>query len=418
MNVNRVKNKLIKICFVAMFFNAYQITQLGTYAVTATTIALAALIIFGFMTLPAQIKNISLSFLASEFVFFIYIVISFLYAKSRPGGIMPSLNSVMLAIFFQVALLMSLRTGTWKQSENDVHFFHKIVNIAAGYGIYQVIGQPIGLPLVNPWINGHMVEGFNWTETGTTLISGIGLHRAHALFTEPSMFSQIIAINILIYLLYDKSGSSKWILLNIIALLASGSGTGMIVLAVGVICLILMGKIKLTSTTLETFGVLLIGFVLLQIFASDAIVSIFNRAQEIFGSGSVNTMQAGWTTSSGYVRFFGVWKICKLAMSQAPLLGIGPGTVDQFISSLALGIRLTSDNGFVRIIIEIGLLGLLSYLVTMTYLVKQINNNNKWFFVVIFILLHFLGNTFLLDTYWILLIFFSYSVDLNQKEDL
>jgi hypothetical protein len=331
------------------------------------------------------------------------------------------ITSAILCAFLFAVYLQSSREMNSMQLQAEVNFFQNIVNISAVYAIYQMIGQLIGLPFVNPWIDGYMVEGYNWTATGTTTVSlgGIVLHRAHALFVEPSIMSQFLAINILIYAYNWNRRSLKYVILNALALILSFSGTGILLLIGGVAYMLLVNKSKkVKSNALKAVAVGICAIILGYAAAPSVIITLLNRVNELF-SGAGNS----GGTSSGFVRFVGVWTVLAYSLKLNPVLGNGIGSRGQFVTSLNFATRYTTDNGFVRVCIDLGVIGLFLYVLFLIHCYKNANSGLLKLLFFIIILLNFTGEPFLQSYYWALIYFFNikckdlYEEKINENID-
>ena len=122
--------------------------------------------------------------------------------------------------------------------EAHIELFSMIMNAMAIYGIYQFFGRIFSLPFCDLIIEGHMVPGFNWSNSIYSF--GIIVERSNAIFREPSFFSQFLAMNILIYAnkLLKEDIKLKYFLLaflNLSAMILSFSGTGFIILFFGLV---------------------------------------------------------------------------------------------------------------------------------------------------------------------------------------
>lgn len=415
---SKTKQYLLRLMMISLFFDSYCFTYVGNFPVTLFTILSVALIVYALL----HVKSILRKSNSTQLMFgllFVFIVFVNLFLTSN-NGISKGNNtmSAFQAVYFVIIFILSQRMLSSDEIEREIGIFQKAVNIAALYGIIQIALQLIGFS-GDLWIPGHMVLGYNWTANGTGLIGTTGLHRAHAFFREPSIYSQFLAVNILIYMANNPRKNMRFIVLNALAILVSMSGTGILLVAIGLIYfLIVSGNRKLQKYGLYSVAIGLAALVLLYVFANDIFMSLYLRAYEIFGGSnnvSAEMIQNGWTTSSGFVRFIGVWRVQVESMKEHFWLGCGIGTGEEFVRYLNYGVRYTLDNGFVRVAVELGVIGVLTYIGLIVGGMKEKRFRNSTLIVVVFIAMNFLNNTFSQNYFWGLMAFFN-MVSINNKD--
>jgi len=208
-----------------------------------------------------------------------------------------------------------------------------------------------------------MVPGYNWTNN----MSMFGSHafRSNAIFLEPSFFSQFLAINILLYcmLVVEKKYQKKdlmWLVINVLALLTTFSGTGLIILFVGGGIYTIQGKSKKQLKRI-LLGVLVVGLtgiiwgpILLSTeWGLDIAKFFFRRLTELTGRQGKHV--------SGYIRFISGFKVIEGIWNQniiGALFGGGMGSATRY-NSLFQG---TIDNsGYFKVAGELGMIGLLIF---------------------------------------------------------
>lgn len=414
-NKGGIRNTLIRLLLISIFFDAYSILYIGSYPVTMFTICAILMFLYSILNFKATFKHVPDSALVCIVLFMVYILFNMFFTVNNINIQRINVDSAMLSTFFFVLFACSFRNVSKNVFLRNIEFFQNLINIMAWYGIYQIIGQIVGLP-TDLWLEGHMVEGYNWTREGTSMISSLSIHRAHAFFSEPSTFSQFLALNILIYLVRYSRKNNKKIVLNGVALICSFSGTGILLLLAGLLYFVLVSHNKrLRRIGIYSIMVGLLGSLLIYIFANDIYLVFIYRVGELFsGAGNTGIKQAGWTTSSGFVRFIGIWKILFCALKLHPFIGIGIGKGNEFISFLNLGMRYTMDNGFVEVLTELGLIGFFLYLLVYLSSFKYRKNDYMKLLMFLMIALHFLNNTFSANYYWGLMIFFNLACDINE----
>lgn len=330
------KNKIFSFLFFALFLDAYSIVTIGNRGFT--------LIYIGFIFLC--------------FLTFIHPNEIFVGVKKNPYALlmliyMP-LNYLIFGNdgFFSLAIgmlcwftyIVSYRTSTNKAFNRTLNFFQAVMNVMAVYGIYQVIAYKFNLPFSDPWIEGLMVKGYNWGNNIS--IAGISLRRANAVFREPSYFSQFLALNILIYFsnvlsdygnaIYRKK-AIQWIIVNCVAILLSFSGTGLLMLVIGIFCLLLVNRREDTVRFIKRYmGLILLvilGIFLLLIIPNPLMTYIVGRTSE-FNASNVESI-------SGYIRLVLPYQAAvEILNSGNYLFGCGIGNAEKYLKS---GISLLSS---------------------------------------------------------------------------
>ena len=126
--------------------------------------------------------------------------------------------------------------------------------------------------------------------------------------------------------------------------------------------------------------------------------------------------------NSGGMRYVGPFKLLLLSLEQHPILGFGPGTREMVYKKLAKGIVITEniDSTIPRIGIEIGVIGIVLWLMFIFYLINKDSLNNKYYYAItIFILVQlFNGDQFLSSVYWPFLYFLNCKIIPSDKESI
>lgn len=416
----KISNDLwYKTILVSIFLQSYVLFYMQGYPVTIFTVVMGIYLIYMIL------NNVRKRFFDKKpliiiVCFIVYVIFNYIFLSATREVFWGRFTSVSLCIFFLLAYLNSKRSISEGQLESNILFFQKLIDIAAVLGILQIIVQFFGVEDIAPWIEGHMLQGFNWQASGTEvfLIGDIRLHRAHALFIEPSYFSQFLAINILIYIFNWNIKKMKNLVINALALLMSFSGTGIALILFGIVYLFIKNSNKsIRRNVLKAILWGAIGILVVYIIQPNAILVLIRRVNEFFsGGGNAALAATGWTTTSGYVRFIGVWVVFWYSLMRFPFMGSGMGSQSEFVASLNFPTRYTTDNGFVRVFVELGLIGIILYLFLLRDYFKRTNNELLQFLSVLFIMLNFLSEPFLSEFYWGLLISFNVTIRSTESE--
>ena len=194
---------------------------------------------------------------------------------------------------------------------------------------------------------GFLIQGYHYLNV---LYFGSSLFKANGIFLlEPSFFSQLMAIGLLLELTYSKRFIA--IAVFVFALIFSYSGTGLLVLAAGLpLVLISQRRVDLL------FGML--GLVLFAVlFATPLKLDVFlDRASEFSNP-----------SSSAYIRFVSWYSLAQDALGHdalRALFGYGAGTFRQVSNEYA---STAVEIFHAKLLIEYGLLGFFTYLGFLLY---------------------------------------------------
>lgn len=390
------------LCLAGLLLSSYSFFRLGTFYVTAFILIASVLILYTIV----KGKNLFLKKDAFAFLLLAYVFLNFVFhGATRP-------TAFFLISFYIITYLCSYRHVRKSDFERQIVFFQNIINVMAVYGIYQLVGRMGNLPLADLRIPGYMVEGFNWTNLST--VGGMRVFRSNAIFLEPSFFSQMLAINLTLYLsrlLFSNEPLKKMKLvfflatLNLIAMICTLSGTGYIILFFSM-CVLLPIKGKRKSTINKCIIIAIIGCITLHLFAPylklDVINYLLNRASEIFEYKDYN--------ASGYLRFTGAFLIMLESFKDNLLFGCGLGELKYFTQTL--GNAFVENNGYVangivRIGTELGLVGLVCWILFLFSVVKRwIRMNSRGVvFVICACAMNFTSESFSSIYFWMILCF-------------
>jgi hypothetical protein len=229
-------------------------------------------------------------------------------------------------------------------SADALRFFCNLTTLIAILGILQFVVQFAGndnltFPIEALLPDAFRTHGYN---NVSPLYYGSPLYRSTAfVMLEPSVFSQICAIG----LLAELYGRSRYLrlALYVVAMIVAYSGTGMVILAVGLPMFVLLYR----RWELVTRGIALVVVVLLLAEPLNLTV-ITNRFDE-FGN----------TGSSGFARFVGWQDLFSDRLWPSPvaaLFGHGAGSFE----SSAVGYQ-AAQMAFTKILFEFGILGGIVY---------------------------------------------------------
>lgn len=404
-----IKQYLIRLMMISLFFDAYCFTYVGNFPITLFTVLSSVFILYSVLHVQSVVRKSNGVQLSCGLLFIVLLVVNMLVTANNGINQGGNIFAAFQSAYFITIYLLSQRMLNSHQIEREIKIFQQVANISAVIGITQIVLQVMGLS-GDLWISGHMVLGYNWTENGTGMIAATGLHRAHAFFSEPSTYSQILGMNILLYLAKGPRKNIKVIVLNGLAILASMSGTGILLIAVGVIYFLLVSKDRrLHRIGWYSVVLAMAAIATIYIFANSVFMYYVRRISEIFdgGNASADMIRLGWTTSSGFVRFIGIWRVLGESLKEHFWIGCGIGAGEDFIRYLNYTIRYTLDNGFVRVAVEMGVLGVIPYIGMIVGGIKIKNYHNCALVVVVFVAMNFLNNTFSQNYFWGLMSFFN-----------
>jgi hypothetical protein len=175
-----------------------------------------------------------------------------------------------------------------------------------------------------------------------------GVMRSNGFFlVEPSVFSQLMAVGLMIETLYFRR--TAWMALFLAGLLAAVSGTGWLVLGAFVVQLgVGLGLRGAVLAAALAIG-LVLGLAGLSFFAPEIAQGLFDRMGEFSMVGT-----------SGYERFVTPWLVLRDVLDQVPwalATGLGPGTAEQLTLPYVYHV-----NTPLKLLLEYGVAGLGLYL--------------------------------------------------------
>lgn len=320
MSLKVSKKSIINLMVICIPLCPYKFISVGDKDISAMYLIWGLLILFGMMDIHDLERSLKKNWIVLVGIGYFIINTFILNVKN--------IGSILQFVLLWMILLFSYRRVSENEFQITIDLFHKVINILAIYGIYEFAGRILHLPFSDPWINGMMVDGYNWYNSEQ--VGGLVVYRSNGIFVEPSMFSQYLAINILLYIFASRVGEkrkTKEIIINAIALICSFSGTGFLLLLVASIMFSLSkGGVSTLCQVLRKYrfwvGILVI--VAFTIIASPVGSYMFSRLAEF---DPTNTKSI-----SGYIRFVGQFNIASEIWKKSPILGIGIGNVQSFIN--------------------------------------------------------------------------------------
>lgn len=390
---NKIRQYLVVVCLISICFDAYSIVSMGTFPITLSVLCVSAYVILGVIELSYGIfpdKKQLCFYFTFLFIIFLSIVTSLEFFN---------LNSILLYIFFLTAYLFS------KYDTKESDFFKKLKIIAivytllSLYGIYQFIAYANHLPFSDFLLEGHMVSGFN--RTNLIYIGERGFYRAHSIYLEPSTLSQFSAFAIILtFILYGKKILKLryliiFTIINLIAMLLSVAGTGIIMFGLAFVCLVVECFIKRKYLWFAIASVILIIL---------AIVLVFTSEIEIFEYARTRILEIFDPKMSGGMRFSFPYFV-SLYSALNRLFGYSPG--NEYIANkmylfanpnAGIDSYTTFASGYAKILAELGFLGFAALI----YLIATLKKNGSCKYIFIFTLaINFVGGSLLQPYFWV-----------------
>lgn len=135
-----------------------------------------------------------------------------------------------------VPFVVRLREPTMERFHAGLSLFHRLMTVAAVVGIAQIGLQLVGVPyfdLFQMFPSALVMQGYH---TSYPVVYGSNIFKANGLvFLEPSFFSQFLALGLVVHVYLRRRGPSAYLLMA--GIVASVSGTGIILAVVGVVAL-------------------------------------------------------------------------------------------------------------------------------------------------------------------------------------
>lgn len=393
-------SKLMILWIITIFFDSYYIFCIKDFPVTIF-IVFSFIVFFYHILLIIKNGKIKLNFSHKVSLYMIiYLILNYMFTG------MQNITSMFLAVFFFITYIITNRTDSEESIQKYIKTFNICMNIMAFYGIYQFVARIYNLPFSDILIEGHMVKGFNWTNNIN--IFGRSFLRSNAIFREPSFFSQYLAINIIILFSkiliqnQKKISTLAMAVINIFALILSFSGTGLIVLFIGLV--LYMFRINKSKAVRKRIIFIVLAIIIGSLLILNSSIGDYflKRASELFTYDENNY--------SGYVRFRSGSDVLDAAWRENLFIGIGIGTVDEFMNNMSNYYLGMTINGFYRPAVELGLIGIILWLIYIISLfVKKSENQYLLVIQCVIIPLVICHEAFLSNYYWILIYILNFT---------
>lgn len=224
------------------------------------------------------------------------------------------LSIIYLAVTY-VPFVFRLRRPTPGQYHAALLLFLRMMTFAAVVGIAQVALQLVGVPYVDPFSalpSTLVLQGY---QNSYPVVYGSGIFKANGIvFLEPSFYSQFLALALVIHAYLRRGGVGGYLLMA--GIVASVSGTGIILLVVGILALGVTERRRQLARM--AVGVFVVAF----------LVAI-SPAGSIFTS---RIDESSSSTSSARGRFSVPYALSVATLSADPatlLTGRGPGAAER-----------------------------------------------------------------------------------------
>jgi len=267
---------------------------------------------------------------------------------NMPVSIAPRISLFSLVYWLAISGVATLR---FREKMSEARFFDIVSTwlvIVAAAGVLAFIGQFVGLTL---FTFSHLVPARWLIERQYAVViplPGTSILRANGFFlVEPSVFSQFMAVGIVIEWLTFRR--LPRMLLFLTGLLTSVSGTGWLVLATFLARSVLTGSPRNVLRVLALIAICIAAITAAGVLLPTITASLFDRVHELSQPGS-----------SGYARFITPFMALHRVLRDAPawsvLTGLGPGASQ----ALLLPFRYQLNTP-IKILMEYGVFGLSSY---------------------------------------------------------
>lgn len=383
---------IINYIFIAGILEAYKFIDIKNFPITIT-------VIFIVSAMFMAIGNITLKNSSENYILYIlelFVLISFQFNESS------QITSLLLFLFFFSFYFISYRKIEEETFNKIVNLYINIMVILSIYGVYQFWGRNFGIPYFDLYFEGSMVKGFNWS---TEIILGNKFFwRSNAIFREPSFFSQYLALALMLVYndfkyKHNKRSLIKGIIL-VLGFISSFSGTGGII----IISIMLINIIK-SNKRIRSIMIIII-----SIFMSTYIINnfeMFNNIKTYFIDRFSEIIN---NTGSGGIRYVGTFEVMINSWQDHLLLGTGIGTAGEVAQQFNVGKTSIIGNTFVRVGVELGIIGMVLWLIfILIFVAKNYNKNDYYNIFLYFLLIQIINSEAFLDPlYWGLLYFLNF----------
>jgi hypothetical protein len=248
--------------------------------------------------------------------------------------------SVVFMMTINLTYVLNIRgSGGGNTIDDAMRFFARLALLIAVCGIVQffaqfLIGFRDAFPIENLAPKNFVISGFHYLNP---LSYGSTTYKANGIFMqEPSFFSQLVAIGLIVEMTVFKRIVP--ILVMVLALMVSYSGTGLVILAVCVPVLLI------SKRRLDLLAIIVLALFFLVLFAAPLRLTVLIDRISEFGN----------LNSSASMRF----------VSWVLLFGYGPGSFRDIALLVPFPVAEMMHS---KMLIEYGVLGFMAYLGFISY---------------------------------------------------
>lgn len=404
--IQKINNNLVIIYLFSLLLESICFFTIGDFQVTLTFLVSILLLMTSIINTIATKGN----FIDTKKLLLFLAFIACISLNVLLTSYQKNITSLLLYFYYICLFLFSCHTLKYKTIRKALNAFMIIVGICGIYGLYQFIGNNFikGLPLLELIPENLLTPRYN--TFGVSYIGGVVYIRPHSIFLEPSHFSQFCSIIILISIisfinkkrdgnLFKKKISVFAMVSGIIGLISSLSGTGFILLGIGVLYIVLKSKsIKIK--------ILFASFLIIAIFM--IVINMNNNVIKYF-TNRITEMSSSSNASSGNYRFILPLKISFETLYNGNLFGYGLGN-DSIAMKLYKAEEASVGNGYFKIFIDMGVIGFIILLaIIFSFKPRKLKNDFASILFVVLLVMNAVGATFMLPSFW------CYAVILNGR---
>ena len=261
-----------------------------------------------------------------------------------------SMLSVVFMMTINLTYVLNIRSAgnsTGNTANDAMRFFARLALLIAVCGIVQffaqfLIGYRDAFPIENLAPKNFVISGFHYLNP---LSYGSTTYKANGIFMqEPSFFSQLVAIGLIVEMTVFKRIVP--ILVMLLAMMVSYSGTGLLILAVCVPVLLI------SKRRLDLLAIIVVALFFLVLFAAPLRLTVLvDRISEFGNLNSSASMRfVSWVFLLGDTLFNDTARL---------LFGYGPGSFRDVALLVPFPVAEMMHS---KMLIEYGVLGFLAYL--------------------------------------------------------
>jgi hypothetical protein len=264
-----------------------------------------------------------------------------------------SMLSVVFMMTINLTYVLNIRgSGGGNTIDDAMRFFARLALLIAVCGIVQffaqfLIGFRDAFPIENLAPKNFVISGFHYLNP---LSYGSTTYKANGIFMqEPSFFSQLVAIGLIVEMTVFKRIVP--ILVMVLALMVSYSGTGLVILAVCVPVLLI------SKRRLDLLAIIVLALFFLVLFAAPLRLTVLiDRISEFGNLNSSASMRfVSWVFLLGDTLFSDTTRL---------LFGYGPGSFRDIALLVPFPVAEMMHS---KMLIEYGVLGFMAYLGFISY---------------------------------------------------